>query len=117
MATKTGLTKKQYTEARNAQHKLDAVKADEKRVEDYKAQIVSYTEQIRASLAFAADLRQVGVNHPALAQSDSYFSHTLSNAESNAAYARQYRTEAERNLTRLQDKMAGKVEDDEDEDF
>jgi len=117
MATKTGLTKKQYTEARDAQLALDAVKADEKRVEDYKAQIVSYTEQIRASLAFAADLRQVGVNHPALAQSDSYFSHTLSNAESNAAYARQYRTEAERNLTRLQDKMAGKVEDDEDEDF
>ena len=116
MATKTGLTKKQYTEARDAQLALDAVKADEKRVEDLKAQIVSYTEQRKANLAFAAALREVGINHE-VAQNDSYFTRTLDNAESNASYARSYRTESERNLTRLQDKMAGKVEDDEDEDF
>jgi ABC-type transporter Mla subunit MlaD len=116
-STKSGLTRKQYNEAREVQRKADALKANAEQVESYKASIESYTEQIKSNNALAAALRAVAIDHSALTENDSYFQRVLQNAESNANYARQYRTDAENRLAKLEAKMAGKVDEDDDDEY
>lgn len=116
-STKSGLTRKEYNEAREVQRKADVLKANAEQVKSYKASIESYTEQIKSNNAFAAALRAVAIDHSALAENDSYFMRVLQNAESTVSYARQYRTDNENRLAKLEDKMAGKIDEDEDDEY
>lgn len=116
-STKTGISRKEYFEAREAQREADKVKAEEAQIDSYKLSIENYTKQIKSNNALAADLRAVALRNADLTENDSYFQRVLTNAEYASSSAREYRRDSEQRLAKLQAKTAGQAEEDADEEY